>query len=323
LFVVFLFVLLLAYSIGLTNDLGEFFLDKGLTNFNPAKGPYLSLILLAIFLIILKYGKHTLIKVLGILSVILILMLLTISLMLAGMWDFNRLTAIPSFTEFFKQFFMVFPILIMSFMFFSVISPMVVSFRNENESNSEVGKRSSRVLKITVIMLMTFVLLFVFSCVFALNVDALKEADIKNISVLALLGETVNKPFLKDFGPAISLIALTTSFFGVALGFRDSSLELIKGFFKIKTARKTLIRSEIIFYVFTIVSLWVITIMNINIIDLFGEFIAPLNSLFLYFVPVIIVYKHPVFKPYRTIGAVLIFVSGIVLVFSYFIGKLI
>ena len=200
---------------------------------------------------------------------------------------------------------------------------MVVSFRNHGASSSDVEKISSRILKITVVLLITFVLFFVFSCVFALNVEALKKAEIENISVLALLGDTVNKPFLKNFGPAISLIALTTSFFGVALGFRSSSLELISGFFKPNKTVKTRIKSETIIYSSAIVSLWLITLTNINIIDLFGELIAPLNSLFLYFVPVIIVFKHSIFKQYRTTGSILIFISGVVLVISYFIGKII
>ncbi len=321
LFVIFLFLLLLAYSIGLNNDLGDFFYHNNITGSNPAKSPYLSLVVLLLFFTILKFGKGTLIKALGILSVILIILLLILSLLLAGMWDFSRLMAFPSFHEFVKQFFMVFPILIMSFMFFSAISPMVISFREKGGSSEEVGKKSSGVLKITVVLLLAFVLLFVFSCVFALNVEDLKKANLENITVLALLGDISNKPFLKDFGPAISLLALTTSFFGVALGLRSSSLELFSSFFVATKSVK--VKSEIIFYSVSIISLWLITITNVNIIALFGELIAPLNSLFLYFIPVLIVYKHPVFKPLRTSGSILIFISGLVLVLSYFIGKMI
>jgi serine transporter len=323
LFVIFLFVLLIAYSIGLTNDIGDFFHENGITKHNLAQSPYLSLILLVLFFAILKYSKNALIKILGVLSVVLILLLFTLSLMLIGMWDFERLIVFPSFTEFIKQLFMIFPLLIMSFMFFSVISPMVMSLRNKDASTSEVGKRYSRILKVTVVLLMTFILFFVFSCVFALDVEELKKADAENVSVLELLGDTVSNSFLRYFGPAISIIALTTSFFGVALGLRSSGLELISGFFKTKQAVKTRFKSEVIFYSVAIVSLWLITLSDINIINLFGELIAPLNSLFLYFVPVIIVFKQPIFKQYRTTGSVLIFVSGVVLVISYFIGKMI
>ncbi|OQX76610.1 MAG: hypothetical protein B6D64_09565 [Bacteroidetes bacterium 4484_276] len=98
---------------------------------------------------------------------------------------------------------------------------------------------------------------------------------------------------------------------------------MISGFFKTKQTGETSIKSEVIFYSFATVSLWLITITNINIIDLFGEIIAPLNSLFLYFIPVIIVFKQTIFKQYRTTGTVLIFISGIVLVISYFVGKMI
>ena len=118
LFVVFLFVLLIAYSIGLTNDLGDFFYSNGITTSNLAKSPFLSLILLIVFFAVLKYGKQTLIKILAVLCIVLIILLFTISLMLIGMWDFEQLLTIPSPIEFIKQLLMVFPLLIMSFMFF-------------------------------------------------------------------------------------------------------------------------------------------------------------------------------------------------------------
>jgi serine transporter len=294
-----------------------------LANFILFKNPYLSLVLLISIFTILKFGKQLLIKILGFLSVLLIVLLFTVSLLLMGMWDLDRLLQFPSFTVFIKQLFMVFPILIMSFMFFSVISPMVVSFRNHGASKSEVDKRSSGVLKITVILLIVFVLFFVFSCIFALDPAALKTAENENISVLELLGDTVNKPILKNLGPAISLIALTTSFFGVALGFRSSSIELISGFLNTKhTDRKRAI-SEWIFYPTSIALLWFITLSNVNIITLFGELIAPFNSLFLYFIPVIIVFKQPAFKQYRTTSSVLIFLSGVILILSYYIGRII
>ncbi len=321
LFVIFLFVILVAYSIGLTNDLGDLFQKNGYNKFILFENPYLSLVLLVSIFTILKYGQQLLIKVLGFLSVLLIVLLFTVSLLLMGMWDLDRLLEFPSFTMFIKQLFMVFPILIMSFMFFSVISPMVISFRSQGASTSEVEKRSSGILKITVILLIVFVLFFVFSCIFALDSATLKKAEIANISVLELLGDTVNKPVLKNLGPAISLIALTTSFFGVGLGFRSSSLELISGLLKTKQVDKKRAVSEWIFYPISIALLWLITLSNVNIIKLFGELIAPLNSLFLYFVPVIIVFKQPAFKKYRTTGTIFIFLSGVVLILSYFIGR--
>jgi serine transporter len=322
LFMLFLFVLLVAYSIGLNNDVGSLIYENHLLTVNPAHGPFLSLVILVLFMLILKYGGSTLIKVLGTLSVVLIFLLLGITVLLAEMWDFSRVTNIPTGGEFLKQFFLVFPILIMSFMFFSVISPMIIRFRVESLNEGDVQKRSNGILKAAVILLMTFVLLFVLSCLLALDPVALERANQENISVLALLGENSKNPFLDEFGPAISLIALTTSFFGVALGFRESSLELINEFVKSNNSKKSNHVSEIVFYAFSVISLWLITILNINIIDLFGELIAPLNSVFLYIVPVVIIYKIHSFRTYRKPMAIVVFVSGIFLVVSYFLGKI-
>lgn len=323
LFIVFLFALMIAYSIGLNNDIGEFLMEHKYTSNNLARTPYLSLIMLIVFFTILKYGKRFLIKVLGALSIILILLLLAISLLLIEIWDFEHILAFPTYREFFKQFFLILPLMIMSFLFFFAVSPMIENLRSNNDTTNMVQKRYTWILKMTVFLLLAFILLFVFSCIFSLKPKDLEYAHRANISVLALLGDVVNKPFLKNFGPAISFLALTTSFFGVALGLRESGLELLRSLFRNKESKVVRDNSEFIFYTIAIIILWTVTLGNFNIIELFSELIAPLNSIFLFFIPVIIVFKHAHFKQNRNIGNILIFISGIVLIISYYIGEMI
>jgi len=321
-FVMFLLSLMMAYAIGLNNDIGEFILDNNFTDKNPAHGPYLSIIILITYIAILKFGKELLIKALGILSFVLVLLILAISLLLIEMWDFNGLFAFPSFYEFIKQLFLVLPILLMAFVFFSTVSPMVAHFQKKSNSPEELEYRYSRIIKYTSIIILTFVLFFVFSCIFAISADQLKTADAKNISVLALLGSLGDKAFLREFGPIISIIALTTSFFGVALGIRNSSLEILTSLFKDKHSRKAKKISEIIFYSFLTIFLWIITISNINIIKLTGEIITPMISIILYFVPVYIVFQIERFKKYRTVGNIMIFVAGLIFFVSFYLGKM-
>ncbi len=323
LFVLFLYALLIAYSIGLNNDIGEVLTESGLTKTNPAHGSFLSLLILLILFLIIKTSKKALIKVLGFLSILLIIFLLIISVALMDVWDFEGIFAIPPLHTFLKQFFLLFPILVMSFMFFSVISPMVISFREQNSARSDIESRYQKIIKKGISILMVFILFFVVSCLFSIDHKAALHASHENMSILTLLGESKGKPFLSKFGPFVSITALTTSFFGVALGYKESSMELISVFFHNKDTKKTGTVSEIIFFSFSIITLWIITILNFNIIDLFGELIAPLTALFLYFVPVIIIQKTHHFSQYRGIGNILIFLSGIILILSYFIGKMI
>jgi serine transporter len=313
---------MMAYAIGLNNDIGEFLLDNNLTGSNLARKPFLSIIILVLFFGILKFGGKTLIKAIGILSFVLIVVLFSISIMLIEMWDFEGLFEFPSLYDFIKQMFLLLPVLLMSFIFFSTVSPMVVSFREHSKTTEELEQRSAKVLKNTTAILMIFVLLFVYSCIFALSAEEMKIADAKNISVLALLGSVADKPFLKEFGPVISIIALTTSFFGTALGLRSSTIELFKRFFKDRRSKKALRVSEIIFYSFSLLFLWMIAILNMNIIKLIGMIIAPLVALILYFIPIIILFRIPQFKPYRNVGSVVIFIAGVLFFAAFYVGKL-
>ncbi len=323
LYVVLLLSLMIAYSIGLNNDVGKFLIKEGITSSDLARTPYLSLIILVVFIALLKYGKKFLIKVLGVLSIILILLLLSISLLLIEMWDFEYVFELPPFRVFLKQFFLTLPLMILTFLFFSSIPPMLADLRSKSITPDIVQKRYSGIIKTTVNLLLLFILLFVFSCIFSLKPDELKYAHQENITVMALLGEVGNKPFLKEFGPAISFFALTTSFFGVALGLEESSLELLRSSFKNRDSRKAVNISELIFYPITILILYLTTSANLNVIELFSELIAPFISMYLFFIPVIIIFRHVAFKEYRSFGKVLIFVSGVLLFVSYYIGKLI
>ncbi len=322
LFILFLYSLMMANSIGLNNDIGEFLLDNKITKTDLAKGPYLSLIIIVICFSILKFGMQTLIKALGILSFILVLFLLAISFMLIKMWNFEDFFAFPSFYEFFKQLFLLLPILLMSFVFFTVVSPMIASFKKQGTTGSELEKRYSGILKSSTIITMIIVLLFIFSSILAMSVDNMQMADSKNISVLALLGTLSDNTFLKEFGPIISIIALVTSVFGIALGIYNSCIEIISGLFKDKNSRKTKTISEVIFYSFSIPFLWLTTISNMNIIILTGEIITPLISIILYFIPVYIIFKLPAFKQYRTVGNILIFMAGVLFFVSFYLGRM-
>jgi len=61
---------------------------------------------------------------------------------------------------------------------------------------------------------------------------------------------------------------------------------------------------------------------DFSVLDIFGGFVAPLSAIFLFILPVIILYKINVLKGYVKMQENLVFVVGILLLFSYFLGKM-
>jgi serine transporter len=152
---------------------------------------------------------------------------------------------------------------------------------------------------------------FVFSCLFALKASQLTMAAGNNLSVLDILGNA-SSPILDKLGPLVSILALTTSFFGIFLGYKESVLRLMAyyGF----GARENM------FFVGTFIVLWSFTTFNVSVLYILGEIGGPLSALFLFLIPVAVHLKHrDRLKEHRGI-LIFVFCVGMVQLVSYFLG---
>ena len=318
------FFCLTAYSIGLNENLGIYLHYLDITTGNLAKSIYLSLIILIILFAMIRFCKKLLLKIMSVLSILLIILLFGISVYLIPHWNLDFFLTMPKASEITVQILLILPLLIMSFVFFPAMSAMVIAYRRSYDSDGTSEKRLGRIVFHSTWILLVFVLFFVISCVLSLPHEDFQMALKKNINCLTLLSmKFKDSGPLGSLGTIIGLAALTTSFIGVFFAVRESAHHIVITICR-SWLKKEITKDKIdnIVLIFLLLFLWGLTVTNLSVVAMFSALVAPLVAIFLYILPVVIFYIKPSLKMHRKLINILIFCVGVLLLFSYELGKI-
>jgi len=325
LFISWLLILLIAYSISLTNDLGQFLSNKGWLILTIQRRVWLSFSILGTLMLVLRFARPMLVRILGGLSLLLIVLLGLVSIALVPHWSFSLALdalAMPTPFEMLKQFLLLFPILTLSFMFFPTLSSLVQHLKGRISDPKKVAARLRWIICAATLTLMIFSLAFVVSFMLAISKADFVDAAHNNISALALLGNHYQGNWLGYLGPGISMIALLTSFIGIFIGYRESLLPLINGRqLGENTQGAPVRRHEDLLYGLTFILLWILAIANVPVMSILGDLVAPLGAIFLLIVPAGVVLFIVDFRTDRGPGATFVIVSGAIVLLAYFVGS--
>ena len=86
-FFITLFLLLIVYSSGLNDDIGQFMVDTGFTSSNLSHTIFLSLSILVILLFVIRVGEKVMLRFMGFITFLLVAMLLAVSTYLIPQWN--------------------------------------------------------------------------------------------------------------------------------------------------------------------------------------------------------------------------------------------
>ncbi|MEE4255485.1 MAG: aromatic amino acid transport family protein [Bacteroidales bacterium] len=322
-----LFLLLIVYSSGLNDDIGQFMVDTGLTRSNLSHTIFLSLIILVILLFVIRVGENIMLRFMGFITFLLVAMLLAVSTYLIPQWNLSVIGQIYSPSSEGDHFLLLLPIFVLSFSYYPAMSSMIIAFKKMGLPKEKVLTRSNKIVGMSMILLIFFILFFVLSCILSLSPEQLEKALKENLSVLTVLAEkSVGSP-LEYAGPVISQLALITSFVGTFLGARESARELMKAMreYSLKSKRglfRFLAFDDLLLLSFLLV-LWVVTILHLPILDILGELVAPPIAFFLCILPIWITFRVKRLKKYRSAALVFTLFIGCLMLFSYVLGKII
>jgi serine transporter len=323
-----LYITLVAYSITLNSDLGAYLQNIGIVGTDLSGSVFFPVFIIGILIYIVASREKIIVRISGVICIILMILLLTVSVFMIHLWHFDYVNfSMAPPRESWSNFLTTFPILLLSIVFFPAVSPMMVHYKRKY--GKDAARRTGRIVLMTVILLFLFIGIFTVSSLFSLSTaDALYAAK-NNLSILTALSLRVeNSPIVKNIGPLIEITALVTSFLGLALAAREALIELVMEFiYLFKTEERSPGKNEssrllhILVFLFFVGSLWGITIKDYSVIDILGAFLAPLYSLFLYILPLLLYVKFVSPKHKFTPSGIFVFVSGMVMMCSFFIGK--
>ncbi len=107
-------------------------------------------------------------------------------------------STVPTASDFGKTLWLAIPTTIFAFSHTAAISSFSVA--QKRHYGAQASTKVDYILKHTSMMLITFVLLFVFSCVLSLSPAQLAEAKVQNISILSYLANEMNSSVIESLG---------------------------------------------------------------------------------------------------------------------------
>ncbi len=315
----FIFPIVMAYSIGLTNTV-ESLIGNQLNLPVPDRW-LLSLVLMLVLVGIVTCGEKMILKVTAALVYPLGAILMAISIYLVPQWNLNQFSQPVTAEGFTKGFLSTLPILVFALAYIPVCSAMAQSYRCKIKNPEQLRKKTELITARGTGLLMVLTLFFTFSCVLTLSPEVLMQAKQDNISVMTLFSLQSSNPWFSAVTSIVGITAISSSFLGYYLGAREGLSGLIRQAYtrsgKGAPQKSHLNRAINIFY---ILSLWLVGYLNLGVIDIMGTIAAPLMAVILYLMPVYAARKTEALKPYRSKIDVLTATVGVVCIGSYIIA---
>ncbi|UXI04636.1 aromatic amino acid transport family protein [Photobacterium sp. TY1-4] len=296
-----IYPILLIYGVGLTNTVDSFLVNQlGLAS--PPR-VLLSGGLVFGMIAIMMAGEKVMLKSFEVMVYPLAGILGILSVYLIPNWQMPDLS-MPSMGDFSMTVWLAVPVVVFSFSHAAAVSSFANIQRRHYGENAV--KKTDLILNRTAIMLVTFVLMFVFSCVLTLSPEQLIQAKADNISVLSFLANVMDNPIIATLGPLVAFIAITSSFLGHFLGARESLNGLLAKNTKMGAKSADRLGIAVMF-----VTIWIAAVVNPSILGMMEALSGPVIAMILFILPTYAIYKVKGMAQYRSWTNIFVLVTGV------------
>lgn len=317
-----IFTILLMYAVAVTNTAESIIIHK-LDIIEPERS-LLSLALVVALLMTVRFGQEVTVKIMSYLVYPFIFFLIALSVWLIPSWDLQVFTASASAPvsgkEILMSLWLVFPVLILSFNHYPIISPFVVDIR-KRYGEHVADKKCKKIQRNSYIMMVTVVLFFVISCAFCLTPQQLAEAKSQNISILTYLANHFNTPVMAWVAPCIAFIAIIKSFLGHYIGAHEAAVNILS---EMDTGRRHTINKKSIdraIFFIILISCWYTAYKNPSILGIIEVISGPAGAIILLLLPMYAIYKIPSLQRYRgKFSNVFVIITGFITVSALLYG---
>lgn len=241
----------------------------------------------ALMMIVVRYGTTAVVKAMGLIVVPFITLILLIPLFAAQHWNGSMLQSLHAPLDLgavFDSSWKGIPLTVFAFSFTSILSQFVVAQKMRYGQDAE--QKVISVMRVSTLLVVSTVMLFSWSCIFALSPAELAAAKASNLTVLSFLSRKFSLPLLSYISQLIVFTAVVKAFLAHYIATEESARAFGRAFFDIP--EKTLKGSGFSWLV--IISVFAITtasaIANLDVVNLITMVFVPLNVFVVYFLPV-------------------------------------
>lgn len=314
-----IYPIILIYAVSMTNTVESLMVNQ--FGLEPWPRWLLSLLLVLAMSAVMVAGPKLVSIVTGWIVYPLIAALGFLIIWLIPHWQLEGFTDLPAPGDFAMSVWTVIPVLVFAFSFAAATSQLTVSLKSAY--NMRAGLKATQIIKWTTIILTIFTMGFVWSSALALGSEGLAEAREANLPVVSYLANELDQPFLQLMGPAISIVAIASSFFGHWLGAIEGGIGIINN--SLGSGRRQLNQKAIRYGVigFVVLTAWIAAILNPSVLSLIESLSGPVIAMVLYLLPMYAIHKVELLKPYRGLASnVFVTIAGIVAVSGIIFGLL-
>lgn len=312
------FPVTLVYGISLVNAINSYVITHlHLPGINRA---VLSFIVVAILFLLLSRGRD---KVVGMMSVLVLPFAVTVTLIAAfqiPQWNLaNVMPAIHGVGQqpagnSLKNIWLTIPLITFAFCSVPLMSPLASFYREAGHGGE---KKSVRVIKVAYFSIYASIIFFVTSCLLSIPHDVFALAKSQNLNVLSVLQKDNSNIVLFYIAPFIAIIGMTKSFLGICLSVAETFARMVSDALgeKEDTPHK---KGKLIAWLIMFGISYVIVYINPDVIELIEKFCGPLQAIFLFLIPVYLIYSRSALKSLRGIRPLVVLTGGILTVSALF-----
>jgi len=318
-----IYTILIMYAVAITNT-AQSFITHQLGLSEPPRA-LVSLVLILGLMFIVRLGQRLIMRVMSTLVYPFIASLIFMALFLIPHWNGAILDSVDLSSTTTGQgvlltLWMTFPVLVMSFNHYPIISPMVVR-QKQLYGVAAADAKCGQIQRRGILLMVGVVLFFVLSCVLSLSPQQLAEAKAQNLSILSYLANHFDTPVIAWLSPIIAFVAITKSFLGHYIVAYESLRYMIIEDAASRDKKPGIKTVNAAIFVFMILTCWFAAYKNPSILGIIESISGPTGAAILLLMPMYAIHKLPVLAPYRgKISNVFITVIGLITVSAIFYG---
>ncbi len=321
LYFIMLVIWMFVYSTAITNDSASYFQTFGVTEGLLSDSPWYGLILICLLVAISSRGEKLLFKLSSFMVLTKLFIVAALGISMVGMWHLYNIGSLPPVGRLIKEAVITLPFTLTSILFIQTLSPMVISFRNQNVNREVARFKALRAMNIAFIILFCTVFFYAVSFTLAMGHDEAVKAYQQNISALAIAAKFFPGGWVTVVSVMLNIFAVMTAFFGVYLGFREATqgivMNILQRMMPAERINETLVKYSIM--VFAVLLAWGAIILNAPVLS-FTSICSPIFGMVGCLIPAYLVYKVPMLHKYKGISLYLIIFTGMLLCVSPFLA---
>lgn len=315
-----IYIIVLMYSVALTNTASSFIVNQ--LHMNEPPRAILSLVLVLGLIAILNFGQDITVKVMSMLVYPFIASLLFIAISLIPQWNTSMLsfssvsTASTGVGGYLSMIWLILPIIVFSFNHSPMISSFVIK-QKQTYGLLAVDAKCAQIQKVCYIMTFVVVMFFVWSSVLSLTPNDIVMAKEQNLSILSYLANRLNSPLIAVAAPIIAFVAITKSFLGHYIGAYEVMRDMIisAGKARGKNLKEKTVKRAIL--VFVVLTCWYAAYANPSILEIIDTLSGPLVAAILCVLPMYAIRKVPALAKYKgKLSNVFVIVVGVLTVLA-------